>query len=183
MKIYDFLKVKTDLTKSDKEVFLTDGIVIPPLFYLFSSLFELGNETFKKIEYMEEELCQLGTWSFIVNGEDIHLDGFMSLIEIEQSFPIFSQDVEWVKHKLLRVAYLGQAGFGGLYLGCSSDNLDEIWIFNADSKHQYTKVAENIFTFLKLISFNTEFSDYERDYSKLYKNWGEDFWRVREDLI
>lgn len=181
MKLYEFLKVKTDLTENEKEVFLMSGVTLPPLYHFFSQLFEVGDETFKKISYLEDnELCQLGTWTFRVNGEKIHLEEFLSLDKILASFPVASQDNEWIKHKLLRVAYLGQAGFGGLYLGCSSNNLDEIWVFNSDSECQFTKVSENIFTFLKQISFDTEFGDFESDYSNLYKNWGEDFWRIRE---
>lgn len=69
----------------------------------------------------------------------------------------------------MKIAILGQAGFGGLYLGCAENNKDEIWIYNADSDAKLIYVAKDIFSFCLLLKFSRDFSNFEGDYSRYIK--------------
>lgn len=71
-----------------------------------------------------------------------------------------------------------------IFLGIEEHNRDEIWV-NGPNFGLF-KIAENIFDFFSKV--NLYWSDEDLLYytegkysgSDLYKNWGEDFWRVRE---
>ena len=58
--------------------------------------------------------------------------------------------------------------------------------FQHRDKLEYDFVAEDIFDFFRkmvLIPDNETLEDLEVNMENLYKNWGEGFWRVREDKI
>jgi hypothetical protein len=100
--------------------------------------------------------------------------------DILRQWDISKEEIEWKKHRLLRIALLGQVGFGGLYLGCGENNSDEIWIFNADSQEKFIKIDDNIFEFVRRLEFSTDFGNLEPEqYKNLFKKWGEDFWRLK----
>lgn len=81
---------------------------------------------------------------------------------------------------MIRIAYLGQVGFGGLYLGCDDKNFDEIWQYGAEDDIQFKKIDDNIFEFVKKLEFSYEYSNIEQvEYSKLIKLWNQDYWLLK----
>lgn len=180
MNIYNILKQKKNITNV---VSIDEDFNLPPLICSFYSNFEIIEDRSFNVSFLDSdnELSQLGCFSFLLEDNNpIYLNKLHSIDEIKQTFPLASKDEEWLDHNLIRIADIGQVGFGGLYVGCAENNLDQIWIYNSDYDVKYKKVSENIFFFLNLLTFNDEFSDYEGNYSKLYRNWDEDFWRIKE---
>jgi hypothetical protein len=155
---------------------------LPELYLEFISTFKLGEDGLAIDKYLDSdgELSQLGTIVFNCEHGKCYLNKLNTLQGILEEFEYGQLDDEWKTHKLLRIGQLGQAGFGGLYLGCNDFNKDEIWVFNADQKKQYIKIAPNIFAFVSLLEFSFDFSDLPvHRYNDLTKRWGEEFWRIR----
>lgn len=158
-------------------------VELPKLFKLFVQCFEVNSHCLLVDKFMDEDgdFVSIGSIQFQLDdgSSNIYLNNFLDHTEILRQWDISKEEVEWSKHKLLRIALLGQAGFGGLYLGCGEHNSDEIWIFNSDSDQKFKKVDNSVFEFIKRLQFSTDFSNIHNDnYEKLYKKWGEEFWRL-----
>ncbi len=82
------------------------------------------------------------------------------------------------------IASSNDPGRGGLLLGIDKDNCDKIykWRWEALRDHESAdpyEISENIYDFvLKLKS--TFMWNGRIDSSKLYKNWNEEFWRMKD---
>ncbi len=183
---FDFLRTKDlnldlDINKKEKEF----GINLPPFYRKFIDLFELGEDKFNLDHYLDEDedLAQLGSICFYLNDEKIYLNDFLDVDQLFTQWKNSKEDIEWKDNKLLRIAYLGQAGFGGLYVGCNENlNWDQIWVYNADNEVKFIKITDDIFSFISRLHFTKDFSDLDEEaYSNLYKEWEEDFWRLRND--
>lgn len=178
---FDFLK-----TNFGQETYDLSSIVqLPKLYRLFVDTYEVSSKCLKKDGILDEDGDFESIGSIKINTSNnhnaIYLNDFIDSSEILEQWDILKEEIEWREHKLLRIALLGQAGFGGLYLGCGDHNADEIWIYNADDDPQFTKLNDNIFEFMKRLVFSTDFSNLEKEkYKSLYKKWGENFWRVKE---
>ena len=58
---------------------------------------------------------------------------------------------------------------------------DKIYLVVWDWDKDYQYVANNIWEYYSGLKIIEDFSNMGKyEYSQLYKNWGEDFWRVRE---
>jgi hypothetical protein len=73
-----------------------------------------------------------------------------------------------------------------LMVGIGEDNYEKIYVESPDESFQegerFTLIANNMFEFIR----GFEYIEKENladgiKHSQLYRNWGEDFWRVRED--
>ncbi|MCK8524401.1 hypothetical protein M0D21_22675 [Aquimarina sp. D1M17] len=179
---FDFLRtIISDINISEKEVEF--GLKLPFLFRKFAESFDLGENALRIDKFLDEDndFGQLGVVFFELKSEKIFLNDFLNVEQIFVQWRNSKEDVEWAEKKLIRIGYLGQAGFGGLYIGCDENkNSDEVWLYNADSAVKFKKVAVDIFEFIKKLRFTKDFSDFEDSYDYLFKNWGEDFWRIRE---
>ncbi|KAB7731153.1 hypothetical protein F5984_10110 [Rudanella paleaurantiibacter] len=68
-----------------------------------------------------------------------------------------------------------------LLVGIGSANLDRIIIDRPDLEPRFISVAEDILDLIRGFSIRPEERMlYGPKLSQLYKNWGEDFWRIRE---
>ncbi len=82
----------------------------------------------------------------------------------------------------------GEDGTGHfiLMVGIGENNFEKIYIESPDQSFQegerFTLLANNIFEFIRGFEY-VERGKLNNDvsYHQLYRNWGEDFWRVRED--
>lgn len=179
---FDFFRTNTN----NQEYELSSILNLPKLFKLFVSVFEVGSNCLKTDTVLDEdeEYETIGSIRIKLfdHADSIYLNDFIDSKVILEQWDISKNEIEWEKHELLRIALLGQAGFGGLYLGCGQDNLDEIWCYNIDSDIQFIKLSDNIFEFVKQLEFSKDFSNIdEKEYGSLYKNWNEDFWRIKQE--
>lgn len=70
-----------------------------------------------------------------------------------------------------------------LMIGINQDNSDKVYVYDLDND-KLVFLAENIFEYLMNIEldFSNNYNLPEgKTVNDLYKNWGEDFWRVREE--
>jgi hypothetical protein len=78
---------------------------------------------------------------------------------------------------------IGETSWGfPLMIGINSENMDKTYVYDMDNQKMIF-LADNIFEYL--MSVELDFSHFSKIYlgkttNDLYKNWGEDFWRVRE---
>lgn len=178
---FDFLKTNVGQESYD----LSSIVQLPKLYLLFVDTYEVSSKSLKKdgIFDGDGDFVRIGSVKINMSNSHnvIYFNNFVDSSDILQEWNIAKGEIEWSDHKLLRIALLGQVGFGGLYLGCGDHNADEIWIFNADDKPKFIKLDDNIFEFIKRLEFSTDFSNIKKEkYSSLYKKWGEDVWHIKD---
>lgn len=176
---FDFFSMQMDINQYD----LSSIIDHPPLFEVFIQNFKLDSNSLQVDKFFDEDgdLLVVGCVRFRLSEEVFYLNKFLDPSDIINQWEIAKEETEWKEHQLLRIALLGQAGFGGLYLGCGKDNGDQIWVFNSDRPIPFKKVDDNIFNFVKRLEFSTDFGNLEEgELNLLCKNWSEDFWRMKE---
>jgi len=93
---------------------------------------------------------------------------------------------EWNKKGFIQIGHMQHWDI--ILLGIESHNVEEIWVFGHTLLDcvgkKYARFSKNIFDFISLLEQFWVAEDLEEaglDSSRVYKNWGEDFWRVRED--
>jgi hypothetical protein len=178
---FDLLKTRSlseqlDIAALEKKC----GILLPKMYRLFAETFYLGKEYMQIDKYYSNKFKEnYNIYSYNHTNDEI---GFSEFIDLESAFNVYSSG--GLSDQDYRNEYfpIADASLGGLFVGTRNDADKIIW----DTKrldNKYEVVADNIFEFVrglevKKISGGT--AHYQFDYSKLYKNWGEDFWRLRE---
>ncbi len=164
---------------------------LPVIYELFLNTYKLGKSQKKSpVEYLDLRYNEFLGLTRIEYKPDPDYITFGNLFTLEESLEImsrvFSEDKEIEENELL---VIGEDGTGHYFfmVGLGDQNRDQIFVESADlsfsGDSRFTKLANNIFDFMR--SFNRieidEGIGYGVEYDQLYKNWGEDFWRVRED--
>ncbi|WP_103068641.1 SMI1/KNR4 family protein [Aquimarina sediminis] len=117
--------------------------------------------------------------SYSIDDDELSLENFMDINELFIC--------EGYKHYVNQYGLLPISihGFnGGLLVGINEDNQDEIYL--TQDTEEINFIANNIYEVLlniKPIVVNFENFDEKIDTEKFYKNWGEDFWRVKENSV
>lgn len=157
------------------------GISLPPIYRSFISVF--------KPYFAHQKVMKStgGFQSFVVPfyssvqmesySSDDDEFAFESFKEVEEVLT-FSRSNQGHLKDLLFIANHGYSG--GLLVGIGEENQDKIY-HNTDSP-VVNFIAENIYEVISkigLIQYDFETPPIETN--KLYKNWGEDFWRNKED--
>lgn len=177
---FDFFKTNLGSVSYDLESI----IQLPKIYKLFTKSFEVSSDSLLLDGILDEDddFERIGSIKInLQNESEIYLENFLSSSDIIEQWEVSKQETEWQQYKLLRIAFLGQGGFGGLYLGCDESNTDEIWIYNSDNEPPFSKIDDNIFDFVKRLEFSKDFSNInDGDYQSLYKNWGDEIWKVRD---
>lgn len=156
------------------------GIVLPPIYKFFVQSFYLGEKQIYREQYYNEfykDYFDCSSYIYTSN-EDV---GFSHIIEIENSFNVWNSnglgDICYEK-KLFPII----SGNFSSYVGLEKDFEDKIIMLKPGFKNSEIILSDNIFEFVRGIEILELKEDFMMDikYSQLYKNWGEDFWRVRE---
>lgn len=181
----DFFKLRSgenDLESLKKDL----NLELPEKYILFTSLFEMGEGELRDPKFLDPKFPTPSECGSILikpnsfKGEYL-FSGFFNQQELLRDWNNYSNDSsEFLSHGLLRIANIGIGG--GIFLGMKGSKRDQIFLVNWDSDEEYQLLAENIFEFSKLLFFEEDKINLgsDREYSQLYKNWGEDFWRVKE---
>lgn len=156
---------------------------MPSSYLNFLSLFKVGNGSLNKQEYKNEELgILLPLVSCTHGGEDrfIELDRFLTIEESIEDRPFDDNLLGESSLNLIKVAHTSFPAGGGIYLGLNSDNFGKIYRVDWDGKEDNgaVMIADTIFDFLaevKIVPISRNLN-----FKKLYKNWGEEFWRLRK---
>jgi len=157
---------------------------LPPIFKAFITVFEphLAPIGFKhsKVEgfnsfvypiYPEEEKDYYDR-----DDDSLSLEGFLdpeTILKFEAEYAGWEGDVLYIaKHSY----------HGGLMVGIKEHNADKI--FHSSTTMEIDYIAENIFEFLQKMQLVKEehyLPEFTIDTNTLYRNWHENFWRIRGD--
>ena len=159
------------------------GITLPPIYRSFISVFKpflgqvvvkLDDGTIRGIGY--PFYSKTAKEMLTDDHEELALEGFMSVEEV-LSYPRSNEDY---LEGYLFIANHGYAG--GLLLGITGENRDKIF-HNTDTTI-ITYMAENIFELIQRMHLMTSHLPWYKPHIEpvtLYQNFGEGFWRIRED--
>ncbi len=163
-----------------------NNLVLPPVYRMFASYFrldEFGYEKYFSSKY--SDYFQLTGVYYEPKGLEENNIGITGLYSIEKVFEHYKNLQGYtdddIEKKLIKIADIGYGG--GIFIGTEGDNTDSIFLHSWDREPQYELLARNIFKFLQSIK-QIELPEedlIETKYSQLYKNYGEDFWRIREE--
>lgn len=178
VRFLQFRKKVIDTTPLEKKY----GIELPPIYKSFISVFDpcfahikvkkKGQENFQSFVYPFYSSSVLKDYTY--DDDELSFDYFREVKEVlssERSNEGYLKDLLFIAH---------HAYSGGLLVGIGEHNKDQIF-HNTDSTI-ITYMADNIFELLQkmqLVQYDAEEPPVK--ISKLYKNWGEDFWRYREE--
>ena len=156
------------------------GVMLPPTYKLFVQSFYLGEkqihrELFYSTKYKDYFDCSAYIYT---PNEDI---GFSHFNEIEKCFEIWDSgglsDMDYEK-KFFPIG----GGNYGTYVGLENEYKDKILMRSFSICE--TILSDNIFEFVRGVEVLELKESYMTNmggtYSQLYKNWGENFWRMKE---
>jgi hypothetical protein len=165
-----------------------DGGSLPPIYKSFVLNYEASrSKGVNPVLYLDDrydEKMSLVRLRYIENPDYVSFGCFFSL---EESIEIMSFAFNENKDLLKNYRLIGEDASGHYFLavGLNKNNLDQIYIESSDLSfpggERFTLIAQDIYQFINRLAF-VEMEDgigYGVEYSQLYKNWGEDFWRVR----
>jgi hypothetical protein len=156
-------------------------IKLPPIYRSFITVFK---PCFGHIKYKRKESEGFG--SFVIPMySSIEKENYTS-DDDELSFDFFKEADEMLSWPPSNEGYLkdylfiGNHGYsGGLLVGIGEENQDKI--FHNTDNIIISYIAENIFELLQKFRLTKyDFDTPSIDETKLYKLWGEDFWRIKE---
>jgi hypothetical protein len=162
---------------------------IPILYSLFLNTFEVHENCINEDFYQSNNnqlYCstfRYKQYNFSSKYPDNYIifDGF---INVENATNAYLENIKYQHDiRINHMLCVGTAGGNnGIFVGLNAEKLDKIYFV---SESDFYQIADNIFEFVRCIEFlsNEEDSEIMEDvpYSKLYRNWNEDFWRVREE--
>jgi hypothetical protein len=163
---------------------LPSEIPFPPLYSLFVKCFELGEEGFDYDRYYLDSrggFFHSQIMYYEPRGKEsnnITFTHFDDLVTVKNNWKQkLGYTEEEIDMNLLRIG--GIALGGGLFVG-TNQHKDSIFLHIWDSGEGVIKLEDDIFSFAsKLVLEPDEILPGNVKHSQLYKNWGEDFWRVR----
>jgi hypothetical protein len=160
--------------------------VIPPTYTMFLRIFELGRGCFK-VRYFKsnEDLIQLTSITYFGStGYENSVSYFLSASDLEEELEKYDQRLDdYHKQGFIKIGLFDIND--SILLGVSKQHEDEIWKLNGDwgdERPYKEKLSSNIFEFVNscqetIILVNLIVRKISKN--DLYKNWGEDFWRIR----
>ncbi|MCU0338138.1 MAG: hypothetical protein MUF12_09820 [Sediminibacterium sp.] len=174
------------------------GFSLPPLYKAFLETFYMGSirpngkydDGLQKEEFYSETFKNFYSLYYVNNVIYSSAPLFYKPEESISVFKEFIDDAElFFEHGIFDAFPIGFGNSVGgpiLFVGIKEYNLDKIYVARTDSrKGVWTFLANNIFEFIRgfeIVEYTEEeCKKYGFTYDKLYRNWGEDFWRVREE--
>lgn len=154
------------------------GLDLPPFYKLFITTFypEIVIDTY--LDPIANEYLKCFAYEYC-SDKTIFLGSIGTLEETLKFWATNFDEEYYPKDEMLPFA--SSYGNEMVYVGLKGNKKDKIFATRNDAE-KYFYVCENIFDFirnLRLIELNGLYNNHQ--YNQLYKNWGEDFWRVRED--
>jgi hypothetical protein len=185
----ELLKRRTESSDSFEK--LLKNSELPQKFSLFLNHFQVGESftfstylKYKHSDYVLNNLIMFDNES--LEGEEYYavIDYIFSYEKLLEEHEKYKLKVEnWNREGFMQIGLM----FWGdvLLLGMEGDRKDEIWRYgNGLIKTVLSKLDENIFNFFSRLKCTVDSETLEElkiNTAQLYRNWGEDFWRVREE--
>ena len=187
---------EADITDEIKMFEEKTGIRIPPIYKVFCETYELGEDTvflennyyLKKgeLHYISLAYDFLPYETSMPGIEQIfELDIIPHIIEIYHEDGTYDEETEsgLSDKELLPIIKCSNAIL--IKVGYGKENVDQIYLYDVnkfeEEGNRFVLIANNIFHFMRgMMMFDDPDGDMDEEYEKLYKNWTEDFWRMRE---
>jgi hypothetical protein len=161
------------------------GLSFPEKFKKFCELYENGkNFNLKEFYHPLYERKYFFEKVFFKGLEElpITLFKFDSLDNIFLNWDSKKEEDDWRVYKFLRLCSIDIGG--GIYIGFDGLYKDKVILMVWDSDDEFRILSNDIFDFIEKSEIKqNEDLLYGYKYSQLYKNDGEDFWRLREEKI
>jgi hypothetical protein len=195
--LFEFRDKKLDLAKFEEEL----GFKFPPIYRAFLSNFNSEpkkqlvylKRTEKEKNFIDDDFRVISLLAYSssdknpISHEDDELN-FETFKSINSLLKFCVPEDDGIKDMI----FISDHGSSdALLVGIGNHNQDKIFIyseFNDENDEGIIFFAENIFDFLskcQIVEFHLNKHSYGQirkvENNKLYKNWGEDFWRIRED--
>ena len=179
----NFLQFRDEILNIE-ELEAKSNIKLPPIYRAFITTFKAYFPNFQFDLGESEEKVNLifpkyfsgsSKQEFSINDNSICPMDFKEPEELL----LFDHDDMWAGWEGDIIFIANHSYWGGLMLGIKDHNADKIYHQDGGP----TKlIANNIFEFLKDVYYVEDSDDYPNvDLSKLYRNWNENFWRLRKD--
>ena len=167
---------------------VTTEMSLPPIYSIFTSCFELGEDGFNYDKYYissKDRLRYLQNMYYIPRGNESNNITFTHFDTLETVSNNWQKKLGYIQEdidlNLIRIG--GIALGGGLFVG-NDKNEDNIYFRIWDSKEGLVKLENDIFSFAnQLILEPMEILSGNINHSQLYRNWHENFWRINEKEI
>jgi hypothetical protein len=180
---FELLRIRSIDDTLEIKSYEKNGLLLPPIYKVFVQSFEpdfaVNTERFLHPQW--GDVVDLTIIQYLPLPELIMV---YELFTLEKSFDVlqsvYQNNEEVMRLKLLPI---GECALNGmLMLGTDQNNQDQIFFEQPHGEQRITLIADNIFKFMRGIrQLPDEKGNIGRyTYSQLYKNWGEDFWRVRD---
>jgi hypothetical protein len=174
--------------KNDDNSLVVDNLLLPNSFKIFLKLFQLENYQIKHSKFLfKEDLISLTCLEFRKADYRNNISTLYDIQAIKQELHNYAQKKsEYYNEGFIVIGHFDKED--SILLGVTDKNMDEIWKGNGGDwgieLPRVEKISDNIFTFMsnchrELIWINLHIRGVNS--SQLYKNWGEDFWRIREE--
>lgn len=164
---------------------------ITPIFSIFINNCKTGRNGFNTQNFLfESELIQLTSILYVSSDNyENSISHFLDINELEEEVSRYQDQIDdYHSQGFIKIGYFDINDI--ILLGISIGNADQIWKLNGDwgdSRPYIEKLSENIFDFVNCfheVILNLNLDARDIDVSHLYKNWHEDFWRVKNiDLL
>lgn len=162
----------------------TLGLELPMMYKLFIETFKVGDGKVECDSFLNPHNNKIVPCVSIIflpleGGRELFFNGFFDMEELIRDWNNYTAtSEEWLKYGLLRIGDIGVGG--GLFLGTKDSMIDKIYRVVWDWDEDYEFIANNIWEYSRGLGIKEDFSNMGYyTYSQLYKNWGEDFWRVK----
>lgn len=169
------IKGSIDIGKIEAEY----SVKLPPLYRIFVETFVLGEDLIKSDKYISSNGSLFHASYFIYEiNKEVMFGGFNDL---DKTLSLKDEDEKWSSNGYLPIGYCGFNG--GIVLGTEGDKADKVILHDFDGEMEFTHLANNIFEFVRgLVLEPVDENHLKGDvkFEQLYRNWGENFWRVRE---
>jgi hypothetical protein len=189
MNCLNFFKTRTDDFQIQRDIIEFEkntGIILPPILKIF--FFNYDTVTSSRIEdllkvydsKLDTDFSFVSSY-FLLDPDNILFYNFFKLKDIKEVMEkVYSKDDEiWQKEMIP----IGECAFQMyLMVGYGNENKDRIYIESVTEDVRIRYLCENIFDFFRnyIVEIDENCLPDGVQIDQLYKNWSEDFWRVRD---
>jgi len=167
------------------------GFTIPPIYKLFQQQFVVERDCLNQVEvYHENAGINLNIVELSFSGKYCKYIGLYNFLSLQESISSMKNSYS-LEDDIYGMGYamIGECiDNNSLLLGLGKENQDKVYLEDTNlfpSGERIVMVSDNIFDFVKDLSLiEKDHIGYGiKGYSSLYKNWGETFWRIKNENV
>ena len=189
MNYLDFFKVRSNV-QSIRQKFAefeqVSNVIFPPYFKAFIEIYEQFYDIDSGIGcYLSEKYKVKNYFLDAYYKNDRDNIAFYNFFELDEIIPnmkaVYPEDHEIWQRDFIA---FGECAFQiYLLVGIGENNRDKIYAEAATEKVKLRFLCDNIFDFFRdyIVEIDESCLPTGKTANDLYRNWGEDFWRVREE--